>query len=96
MLSWSLPGQQRFLDCTIRECQQPCETRFSFAYRVTSTVLTDAQRIAAQISYARLLSNPWANLEDLIQVDIYYGSIELTIRETNEKASVFDLISNIG
>jgi len=63
---------------------------------VTSTVLTEAQRTAAQVSYAKLLTNPWANTEELIHLEIYYGSIELTIKETNEKLSVFDVISNIG
>lgn len=46
--------------------------------------------------YTQLLSNPNANVKDLIQVDIFYPQIELTVKETSERTSVFDLMSSIG
>lgn len=58
--------------------------------------MTKEQMVQAQWAYATILTNPYPRVEDLIQLDVYYDSIELTIKETAEKISVFDLISNIG
>lgn len=58
--------------------------------------MSESQLLKTQEIFTQLLSNPNANVRDLIQVDIYYAKIELIIRETSERTSVFDLMSSIG